>query len=88
MSGCNYEPYRLADDCPHCGQKDQPNAWKGARMGNTSWNHSYSCCSDECGKAFLNTPKYKELERLRINGKIASLKRELVALEAVMENPK
>lgn len=50
-------PYRLAEDCPNCGQKDAPNAWKGARVWSTNWGHGFSCCSDACGVAFANSPE-------------------------------
>ncbi|MFA6072462.1 MAG: hypothetical protein WC810_28190 [Janthinobacterium sp.] len=30
--------------CPNCGKEE------GAVMGSTSWGHSITCCSDECGK--------------------------------------
>ncbi len=49
--------YWLAEDCPNCGQKDAPNAWRGARMGSTAWGHSFSCCSEACGVAYANSPK-------------------------------
>ena len=71
------QPYYFAEDCPVCGEKDELEKYKGARRGNTSWGHSYSCCSDKCGKAFLNSPQHKELERLRITEKIAGLQEAL-----------
>lgn len=71
------EPYQFVDDCPMCGQKDEENLYKGARVGSSDWGHSYLCCSEKCGRAFLNSPQHKKLERLRIRSKIASLKAEL-----------
>lgn len=43
------EPYHFADPCPNCGQKDEEETYKGARMSATSWGHSVPCCSDKCG---------------------------------------
>lgn len=50
-------PYYLVEDCPECGEKDEINKWKGARMGSSSWGHNYSCCSERCGLAFRDNPK-------------------------------
>ena len=74
------KPYLFADDCPMCGQKDEAEMWKGARIFNTEWKHHYLCCSDKCGRAFLISPKHKELERLRIKGRIADLEKALKEL--------
>ena len=56
------EPYYLAEDCPQCGQKDEINKWRGARMGSSSWGHDFSCCSNKCGIAFRDNPKRIEME--------------------------
>lgn len=47
--------YYLTHDCPHCGAKDAPDEWGGARMSSSAWGHSFSCCSDECGFALAKT---------------------------------
>lgn len=44
--------YYLTHDCPNCGDSDSEWAWKGARMGSSTWGHDFSCCSDKCGKEF------------------------------------
>ena len=75
--GCKQDHYYMAADCPVCGEKDEPWKWKGARMGSTQWGHDYNCCSEKCGKAFLNSPKHKELERERIQFKIDLLQEKL-----------
>ena len=62
--------YILADDCPNCGEKDEPHLWKGARMGSTSWGHSFLCCSDKCGYEFLNSPEHKRRMRERLQEEI------------------
>lgn len=68
------DKYWLAEDCPYCGQKDSEGAWKGARMGSTRWGHSYSCCSEECGQAFLNSEQHIKLEIEKIDWQIEALK--------------
>ena len=73
--------YYLAADCPNCGQKDAPNAWKGARMSAPVWGHNYPCCSDKCGYEFLNSPKHKAMEKRRIKQQINALKYSLRDLE-------
>ena len=49
------------EDCPNCGAKE------GARMVNSEWGHSITCCSDKCGmevakklKKNTSTKKYKK----------------------------
>ncbi len=69
--------YHIADDCPYCGEKDSEGAWKGARRGNSTWGHNYSCCSEECGVKFLNSPQHKALETKEILEDIQYLKRKL-----------
>lgn len=69
--------YTYADDCPNCGEKDQHEAYKGARAGSSSWGHSYLCCSDACGRAFLNSPKHRAFELQRICRELAVLQEEL-----------
>jgi len=51
--------YWLAHDCPSCGAKDEVDCWGGARMGSTTWNHDFKCCSDACGKSFAVIHKEK-----------------------------
>jgi hypothetical protein len=48
----------VALPCPMCGKPDS------ARMGNTQWGHTWSCCSDTCGRAFeVSSQRWaKELE--------------------------
>lgn len=75
MSG--FEPYRLANDCPNCGQKDAEDAWKGARIGSSEWGHYYLCCSDKCGHEFFHSQKHKELEMQKIKQQIEMLQRQL-----------
>lgn len=75
-----FREYWLADDCPNCGQKDEINAWKGARMGSTEWGHDYTCCSEKCGREFLNSKKHKSMEKDRVNRQIESLKYQLEQL--------
>lgn len=69
------EPYRLAEDCPQCGQKDAPGAWAGARMSCTSWGHSFECCSHACGVAYRDNPH-------RLTREIIAVKREIAAMKA------
>jgi hypothetical protein len=64
--------YWLAHDCPNCGAKDErysfsSGSWGGARMGSSTWNHSFSCCSEECGQAFA--AKHRELEKTKAGRK-------------------
>jgi hypothetical protein len=47
--------YYLTHDCPHCGAKDAPDEWGGARMSSSAWGHSFSCCSDDCGFALAKS---------------------------------
>ncbi len=47
--------YWMAHNCPQCGAKDAEDEWGGARMGSTSWNHDFMCCSEACGQAFAKT---------------------------------
>lgn len=63
--------HRVADPCPQCGKPDS------ARIGSSAWGHSYSCCSDECGIAFRDSPERRTREMLRIRGEIWHLKQEL-----------
>jgi len=65
--------YHFADDCPNCGEKDELNKWKGARMGATKWGHDYLCCSDKCGYEFLNSEKRKKLEISRLEQQISCM---------------
>lgn len=65
--------YNWAGDCPYCGEKDALWAYKGARVGSTRWGHNYSCCSEECGVAFLNSPQHKALEIKSIRNQIDCL---------------
>lgn len=51
--------YWMAHDCPNCGAKDEWGRWGGARMSSTEWMHDFSCCCDECGKAFANVVREK-----------------------------
>lgn len=44
-----FRQYHMAADCPVCGDKDEKDAWRGARMGSTAWGHNFPCCSDKCG---------------------------------------
>lgn len=74
---CGYKQYEMAEDCPQCGQKDEPYKWKGARMGSTSWGHDYMCCSDACGIAFKTNPKRLEMDREKIKFQIAALQYKL-----------
>lgn len=56
--------YWLAEDCPQCGQKDSPGAWKGARVsGGAGVKHRFSCCSEACLLAYNDDPKRIERER-------------------------
>lgn len=55
--------YYMAHDCPHCGDKDSPDEWRGARMMSSAWGHDFSCCSESCGQAFA--VKYRELVKTR-----------------------
>ncbi|WP_186145985.1 hypothetical protein [Burkholderia gladioli] len=57
------KPYLMTHDCPHCGEKDEPDAWMGARMSSSEWGHDFCCCSDACGRAFAE--KHRELEKTR-----------------------
>ena len=54
-----FRRYRKAHNCPQCGEQDEEDAWKGARLRSISWGHDFACCSDECGKAFAETWKEK-----------------------------
>lgn len=54
-----FRQYYKVHDCPQCGERDEKDAWKGARMKCTSWGHDFACCSDECGKAFAVSWKEK-----------------------------
>lgn len=45
----NNRQYFLAEDCPVCGCKDEPETWGGARMSSSRWGHNFACCSDKCG---------------------------------------
>lgn len=74
---CGYKQYEMVEDCPQCGQKDEPHKWKGARMGSTSWGHDYMCCSDACGIAFKTNPKRLEMDREKIKFQIAALQYKL-----------
>lgn len=58
-----FRQYYMAHECPQCGQKDEPWEWRGARMSSTEWQHDFSCCSDECGKAFAE--KHRELVKTK-----------------------
>ena len=71
------EIYYKNDDCPNCGQKDEMWANKGASMGSTTWGHDFLCCSEHCGREFLNSPKHKQLMRERIKAQIEILERQL-----------
>jgi hypothetical protein len=66
--------YWLAEDCPNCGERDSLDAWKGARMGSTRWEHGYSCCSEKCGMEYRDSPKRWRRELAAVDGQIASLK--------------
>lgn len=79
---CNSREYWMAADCPNCGEKDEPHAWKGARMSSTAWGHNYSCCSEKCGREFLNSKKHKAMEKSRVELQIEALKSQLKALSA------
>lgn len=72
--------YWLAEDCPQCGQKDSDGAWKGARMSSTSWDHSFSCCSEACGIAYRDNPKRFERERAIARERRRSLDAEIERL--------
>lgn len=78
---CGYKHYWMADDCPHCGQKDEVDKWKGARMGSTSWGHDYMCCSEACGVAFKSNPKRLEMDREKIKSQIRNLQYRLRELK-------
>jgi hypothetical protein len=73
----SYKIYNFAEDCPNCGQKDSYESYKGARMVSTEWGHRYMCCSDKCGKEFLNSPTHKMMEIDRIKREIKILEDEL-----------
>lgn len=45
-----------AGPCPNCAK---PN---GAIMLDSRWPHSYSCCSEACGSAFVGTKSYWMLQ--------------------------
>lgn len=66
--------YYLAEDCPNCGQKDSHGAWKGARMGSTSWGHPYMCCSEKCGLEYANSPKRWRREIEQVDSEIKGLR--------------
>lgn len=71
------ERYWLAEDCPQCGQKDSPGAWKGARVsGGAGVKHDFSCCSTACLLAYNDNPKRYERER-----KIARAQRDAIDAE-------
>jgi len=74
------EQYWMAGDCPNCGEKDVMWAYKGARMGSSEWGHNYTCCSDKCGREFLNSAKHKALERQRIKDEMEDLQHQLKVL--------
>lgn len=74
---CYERTYWMAPDCPNCGQKDEPHTNKGARMGCSDWGHNYSCCSDKCGREFLNSEKHRAMERDRLKQQIAALEHQL-----------
>jgi Zn ribbon nucleic-acid-binding protein len=77
--------YFMAEDCPQCGQKDEPDRWLGARMGSTMWGHNYSCCSDKCGHAYLTNPKRIERDKAAARERINELRRHAYALERELE---
>lgn len=52
MRGYEYQP----KDCPNCGKP------KSATMLSNGWGHSYSCCSESCGRSFVGTKNYWVLE--------------------------
>lgn len=68
MSCCD-RPYYKAPPCPNCGEVDDMVHQTGARMKNSSWNHDFWCCSDECGKDFIykleNSPRYKRAKQIK-----------------------
>lgn len=72
-----HKPYYLADPCPYCGQEDIVDTYRGARKGNSSWGHTYLCCSEACGTAFRNSPQHINLECERLRKQIARLQDEL-----------
>ena len=78
---CGYKQYWMAEDCPNCGQKDELDKWKGARMGSTSWGHDYMCCSDACGTAFKTNPKRLKMDRAKIKSQIKALEYQLKNLK-------
>jgi len=80
------KPYWMVQDCPNCGQKDEEGKYLGARMSSTEWGHNYSCCSEKCGREFLNSENHKALERQRIHIRIDLLKAELKSLEAQVKS--
>jgi hypothetical protein len=67
--------YWLAADCPNCGEKNAPDAWKGARHGSTAWGHDFSCCSDKCGIEFRDSPKRWRIELRQVDDQIIALTR-------------
>jgi len=77
--GCGPRQYYLASPCPNCGQQDSEGAWRGARMGSTSWGHSYMCCSEKCGLEYANKLKTsKKLDQIAYHEKeIRRLNQEL-----------
>ena len=66
MSCCSNKPYYWADPCPNCGQEDEYEREKGARMGSSAWNHHYMCCSEKCGLEFA--------EKLKLSPKLAIIR--------------
>lgn len=78
---CGYKQYWMDNDCPQCGQKDELNKWKGARMGSTSWGHDYMCCSDACGIEFKTNPKRLEMDKSKIKNQIKALEYQLKNLK-------
>ncbi len=73
--------YHFVEDCPNCGEKDELNQWKGARMHSSSWGHPYACCSDACGVALKKSRKLKELTLMDKQIQLSGLRHELSVLE-------
>jgi hypothetical protein len=63
--------HQIADPCPNCGKPD------AARMGSSAWLHSYSCCSELCGRAFYESAEHIRREIMRIKGDIHWKRQEL-----------
>lgn len=72
--------YYKAQDCPNCGKEDDGVNNFGARMSCTSWGHNYPCCSDKCGREFLNSDKYIDKQLQEIQNDISNLKRRMKLL--------